>query len=78
MELQELTTEQEKAYLANSGEQCPKCGSKMIRGDSLEHHGDVVWQNVDCECGAYWTDKYQLKEITNFNEKDEENECLQQ
>jgi hypothetical protein len=39
---------------------CPFCSSEDIDGGSMDIEGDVANQYVTCNCGAEWTDYYQL------------------
>lgn len=62
-----------KPYIEASGQYCPVCKGHDISGGYIEIDGGVAWQEVDCgECGATWTDEYDLARVSNVR-KGEDN-----
>jgi hypothetical protein len=62
-----LSAEQLARYLACGGVQCPSCGSTDISGSQFDVIEGACWQNITCqECGAEWTDEYELTTVTDF------------
>jgi len=56
-----ITSEQEKKYIKNKGNQCPVCGSSDIECGELNCDGDTAIQEVVCkDCGKEWKDVYTL------------------
>lgn len=56
-----------KAYVQRGGCRCPACGDERIEGDPVEIMGGSAYQDVTCtECGATWTDVYELTGYTNL------------
>jgi transcription elongation factor Elf1 len=50
---------------------CPACGAKNAASlsDAPEIEGSQVWANCHCEeCGAHWTEYYNLAGYDNLNE----------
>jgi len=58
----------QKQYVAEGGSICPVCRGADIVADHPEIDGAQVWVNVECPCGAYWTDVYELTGYDNLNE----------
>ena len=50
-----------------SSNNCPRCGSDHVGGDTVELDVGVAWQNVVCHnCGLSWTDEYKLINARSF------------
>ena len=59
-----LTEQEQKDYIAASGQFCPICKSHDLSGDFFQVDGGVAWQEVTCnECEAEWVDEYDLSRI---------------
>ena len=55
----------EKQYVDISGSRCPFCGSENVEGESFDHYGEGVSQDIEClDCGKKWTDDYALAGYT--------------
>lgn len=54
-------------YIASGGTECPVCHCTALDGDSITIESGYAWQNVTCtDCGASWTDEYELTGISHF------------
>ncbi len=58
----------QEQYVAAGGANCPGCDSgDGVEGGSVEIDAGGASQNCYCvECGAEWTDLYDLKSYDNF------------
>ena len=69
----EKTRMTDKEYVRQCGAICPSCRSSQIDGGHIEVDGSSAWQEITCfECGATWTDVYELVGYENLevcNEK---------
>ena len=63
--MERMTNEE---YIANSGLNCPNCGSIIIIAEPVEVDGVSVWIPLHCkDCGATWNDVYTF---TGYSELD--------
>lgn len=54
-------------YVAKAGTVCPGCHSEQIEGGSIEVDLGTATQPMTCnDCGAEWTDVYQLTGFSNL------------
>lgn len=60
---------QNDAYVSNSGNLCPNCGSKHIEASGkLEADSGIAWGNVSCKnCNSTWTDQFRLMGYSDLN-----------
>ena len=64
---EQLPEKQVLRYLASGGTECPNCHSSDITGSQFDVDAGCCWQNISCnECGAEWTDEYELTTVTGF------------
>lgn len=62
-----VTDAQIAKYVAHGGIHCPACLSGDIVGDSFDVNEGYCTQEMSCsECGATWTDEYELTGVTDF------------
>ncbi len=67
MQKQETTDEQQKAYVASGGVKCPFCKGGNLEGSNWNCDSGAAWQDISCtDCGAYWTDIYNLVGMTDI------------
>jgi len=56
-----VTEQEEKAYLDNGGNNCPKCGGDDLECDGLETDGTEAWREFLCtKCDKRFIDIYKL------------------
>lgn len=59
-----FTDEQRKKYVAQSGINCPECGSSNIEGGHIEVDAGGAHQEIICKaCGISYTDLYRLVDV---------------
>ena len=63
-----MSTLTQKEYIESEGLACPVCKLKgNAEGGSVDIDGGAAYQNCNCtECGAEWTDYYQLAGFDNL------------
>ncbi len=67
---EELAAMTQKQYVECEGLACPICELKgSVEGGSIEIDGGAAYQDCNCsECGAQWTDYYQLAGFDNLTQ----------
>ena len=58
----------ERDYIESHGLLCPFCKTDRIEGYSVTISEGRAFQDVSCECGAEWTDRYDLKKMQDIKE----------
>ena len=64
--MNQLTPEQEKAYIKDGWAHCPVCKSEQIEGGHIEVIGNEAYQEVRClepNCDHAWNDIYTLNSV---------------
>jgi len=70
----DVTDAHDKKYLEYPNN-CPICDSDNISGAPIDAGDNAAWREVSClDCGAEWTERFELTGLSNLHIKDEEDD----